>query len=89
QRLGGIAPAKDAAGFDKIEIHPCVPKGLDWVKSSFKSIRGKIVSNWSRQGDKVRFEIEVPPNTIANVTLPGQKPQQVGSGRHQFESKID
>lgn len=84
QRLGGIAPAKDATGFDKIEIRPSVPKGLDWVKSSFKSIRGKIVSNWTRQGEQVKFEIEVPPNSRARVTLPGEKTFDIGSGKYSY-----
>ncbi|MEQ1935439.1 MAG: family 78 glycoside hydrolase catalytic domain, partial [Fimbriimonadaceae bacterium] len=63
--LGGIQPADDAVGFDKIEIRPQTVKGLDWVRSSYKSVRGKIVSNWKRDGSNVIYEIDVPANATA------------------------
>ena len=68
--LGGIQPAADCDGFDQIVIRPQVPKGLDWVKSSYRSVRGKIVSNWSRQGNLIKFEVQIPANTIARICLP-------------------
>jgi len=68
--LGGIRPAESAIGFNKIQIQPRTVTGLDWVKSNYQSISGKIVSNWSRQGEELRFEIEIPVNTQARVTLP-------------------
>lgn len=68
--LGGIQPAPDAVGFDKIVIRPQVPEGVDWVKSSYRSVRGKIVSNWRRVGESIRFEIVIPPNCSAQVVLP-------------------
>ncbi len=73
QELGGIQPDPDAVGFDKILIRPQVPKGLDWVKSSYRSVRGKIVSNWRRVGDLVRFEVEIPVNSAARVVLPSSR----------------
>ncbi len=75
--LGGIQPAKSAIGFDKIVIRPQTVAGLDWVKSSYLSIRGKIVSNWSRRGDELTFDIEIPVNTEARVTLPASRFDQV------------
>ncbi len=68
--LGGIQPDPVADGFDAIVIRPQVPEGLDWVKSSYRSIRGKIVSNWKRHGNNVEFEIEIPANCGATVVLP-------------------
>lgn len=70
QCLGGIRPAANAVGFNQIILQPQTPKDLDWVKSSYQSVRGKIVSNWKRDGANLVFEIEVPPNTSATVTLP-------------------
>lgn len=70
QELGGIQPAPDAVGFDKIVIRPQVPNGLDWVKSSYRSVRGKIVSNWRRVGGAIRFEIVIPGNCAARLLLP-------------------
>lgn len=70
QWLGGIQPDPNSVGFDKLVIQPQTPKGLDWVKSSQVTIRGKIVSNWSRQGSKVTYNISIPVNTSAKVILP-------------------
>ena len=70
QWLGGIQPEVDSVGFDQIVIRPQVPTGLDWVKSHYDGIRGRIVSNWKRDEDSVQFEIEVPVNSRARVVLP-------------------
>lgn len=78
--LGGIQPDAGAAGFDRIVICPKTPVGLDWVKSSYRSVRGKIVSNWSRQGKRLRFEVEVPINTRAHVFLPARSLAAVKEG---------
>lgn len=83
QELGGIQPDSESVGYDKIVIRPQVPKGLDWVKSSYRSVRGRIVSNWKRVGDSVQFTIEVPVNCSARVVLPtaGQGMVQVNGKR--------
>ncbi len=85
QWLGGIQPDPAAAGYDRIIIQPQVPEGLNWVKSSYKSVRGKIVSNWIRQANgKIAYEIVVPPNTRATVRLPGKADLKIGSGRYRY-----
>lgn len=58
--LGGINAAEDAFGFDKIIIRPQIPKGLQWVKTSYESVRGRIQSNWEVRGNITYFEIEIP-----------------------------
>jgi len=78
--LGGIQADDEAVGFDRIVIRPLVPAGLEWVKSSYRSVRGKIVCNWARQAKKLRFEVEVPINTVAQVTLPASSMASVTEG---------
>lgn len=68
--LGGIQPAPDAVAFDKIILRPQVIEDLDWVKCSYNSIRGKIMSNWQRHKDSIIFDFEIPVNTSASVYLP-------------------
>lgn len=68
--LGGIQPDQSAVGYDRIVIRPQILEGLDWVKSSYQSVRGKIVSNWKREGGAVRYSIIIPPNCSAHVSLP-------------------
>ncbi|MBI5706110.1 MAG: family 78 glycoside hydrolase catalytic domain [Armatimonadetes bacterium] len=69
QWLGGIQPGPESRGFDRVSISPRTPEGLKWVKSSYRSIRGKVVSNWAREGSGITFEIEIPANTVARVSL--------------------
>lgn len=42
--LAGIQPAPDAVGFDRIIIKPEPVGDLKWVKASYKSVRGTVVS---------------------------------------------
>jgi alpha-L-rhamnosidase len=68
--LGGIQPADDAVGFDRIRIRPQVVGDLEWVESSHRSIRGLIESNWSVGEQGVDYEIVIPPDTTAVIELP-------------------
>lgn len=80
QWLGGIQPEVSAVGFDRIVIQPQTVSGLEWVRSSYRSIRGKIVSNWSRSGTGVTYEIEIPVNTRARIVLPATGLEAVTEG---------
>jgi alpha-L-rhamnosidase len=86
QWLGGIQPETASVGFDRIVVRPQVPKGLDWVKSHYDSIRGRIASNWQRSEDSVRFEIEIPVNTQARVVLPVEELSSVSEGGRPLEA---
>jgi len=68
--LGGIEPAADAAGFDKFIFQPQFVDGLDWVRCTYRSVRGPITCNWKRQGDRVAMDLHVPVNTSATLILP-------------------
>ncbi len=45
---------------------------VTWVKASYKSIRGKIVSDWKRDGGKFTLKISIPANTTATVYVPAR-----------------
>ncbi|MGA2502005.1 MAG: family 78 glycoside hydrolase catalytic domain, partial [Tepidisphaeraceae bacterium] len=82
QWLGGIQPAPDAAGFDRIVIRPQLVKDLTWVKCTYNSVRGPIVSNWRREDDRLTMEIEIPGNATALIYVPSDHPEQITeSGR--------
>lgn len=70
QWLGGIQPAADANGFNHIIIRPQVPAGLDWVRCHHDSVRGRIMSNWKRLGDRLTMEVTIPANTSATIYVP-------------------
>jgi alpha-L-rhamnosidase len=68
--LGGIEPAIDAVGFDRVVLHPQFVEGLDWVRCTHNSIRGPITCNWKRDGGRVDLELHVPVNASARLVLP-------------------
>ena len=71
RHLGGIQVSDDAIGADRILIKPQVGHGLTWVKASHQSIRGKIESNWTVTDKGTEFDIVIPPDTTAEIELPG------------------
>lgn len=68
--LGGIRVDPADPGFKRIVIQPHMVKGLEWVRSEYKSLYGVIRSEWRRDGTKVTLRVTVPPNTTATVHLP-------------------
>jgi alpha-L-rhamnosidase len=78
--LGGIQPAPDAIGFDRIVIRPQVVPGLTWVKCAHRSVRGPIESNWSVAGQETKFEIVIPPDSTAIIELPAAKGDVITEG---------
>jgi alpha-L-rhamnosidase len=75
--LGGIQPDPEAVGFDRIIIRPQVVKDLNWVRSSYNSVRGKIASNWRRDGNRLLLDVEIPIGATASVYVPADKARQI------------
>ena len=42
---------------------------LTRAELTFRSVRGRIVSAWQREGDRVALTVEIPANTSAEVEL--------------------
>ncbi|MDR0328692.1 MAG: hypothetical protein LBI05_10395 [Planctomycetaceae bacterium] len=52
------------------------------------SVRGPIRSEWTRNGNKFRWEIEIPVGSTATVSVPGGETKTVPSGKYSFESTL-
>lgn len=84
--LAGIDSAEPA--YSKIIIRPMPPspgsnamhRPIDWVKASYDSIRGRIVSEWKVDGDRFLLNVEIPANTTASVFIPAGTEQHVTKG---------
>jgi alpha-L-rhamnosidase len=68
--LAGIQNAPDSAGFKNIIIAPQPVGDVTWAKASYHSIRGKIVSDWKRDGEKFTLKVSIPANTTATIFVP-------------------
>jgi alpha-L-rhamnosidase len=78
--LGGIRPAPDAVGFNKIIIQPQPVADLKWVKASYESVRGQIVSAWSREPGRFKLHLEIPVGSTATVFLPATDNAKITEG---------
>ena len=79
--LGGIQPNPEAVGFDRLAIRPQLVDGVDWVRSTYRSIRGPVEVNWSRAGGEVEWEITIPVNVTATLFVPAARIEDVEEGR--------
>jgi alpha-L-rhamnosidase len=68
--LAGVQDDLASPGFRKIIIKPAVVGDVSWVKSSYDSISGKVVSEWRRQGQTLALHVIVPVNTSATIFMP-------------------
>ncbi|MBN2579664.1 MAG: glycoside hydrolase family 78 protein [Pirellulales bacterium] len=80
RELAGINPDEAHPGFKHFIIRPRPVGDLKWVKSTYDSIRGPIVSNWKRDGGVFSLDVEVPANTTATVYVPARDAGAVTEG---------
>jgi hypothetical protein len=66
--LAGIR--SDGNGFKKITIAPQPVGDVTWAKAGYNSVRGKIISDWKRDGGRFTLKVTIPPNTTATVLVP-------------------
>ena len=78
--LAGIQDDLTGPGFTKIIIKPAIVGDLTWVKASYDSISGKIISEWKRDGQRVTLHVVIPPNTTATICVPSADSASVREG---------
>ncbi len=85
--LAGIQADPRGPGFKRFVIHPYPVEGLKWVRASYTSMYGVIRSSWRKEKGRLVMNVTVPVNATATVFVPGQKPQEIGSGDYEFVSR--
>jgi alpha-L-rhamnosidase len=77
QYLGGIQPDNSGVGYRKLRIAPQMVRDLRWVDASIETLRGTVVSNWTRTDFEVALEVSIPVGSEAEVRIP--KPRDVAT----------
>ena len=75
-------------GFRRFRIRPRLDGPLSHATTTHTCVHGLIRSAWRKTAGQVTLEITVPVGTTAEVTLPGQVMQVVGSGEHVFTARV-
>jgi hypothetical protein len=71
--LAGIVPDEANPGFKHFFIQPEIVGNMTFVKASYKSVYGLIVSGWEKKEDVLILKIEIPANTSSTIKLPAPK----------------
>ena len=78
----GIKPT--APAYKTVDIAPHPDKRLGYAQASIDSRNGKIDVYWYYKGDKVYYEITVPENVTARLTLPSGYNETLSGGVYHF-----
>lgn len=70
-----------------VTIKPYPHKSLGHAEAWYESPRGKIVSGWRYEGEKLTLRVEIPCGVEAKVVLPDGREETVGVGEHVFQIK--
>jgi hypothetical protein len=75
--VAGIRLDPASPGFGHVIIQPTIVGDLTAARASYDSVRGKIVSEWKRDGPRLTLHVIIPPNVTATVVMPTRAPGSV------------
>lgn len=78
--LAGINPSPEGPGFRRMVLHPQIIGDINYVRASYKSVAGEIVSEWQVKDGSLFWDIVVPANCEAEVYVPHTDPDAVAEG---------
>ena len=84
--LAGIRPDPEAPGFKHILMKPHVVGDLTHVSATHRSLYGEIKSAWKVADGALVWEVTIPPNTTATVSVPVKDGGVVSEGKVPAES---
>ena len=87
--LGGIQVDMSKNEAEQIVIRPYFCPGIEWVKTSYQSILGRIACNWKRQGKRCSMRVIIPANAGASVCIPVKDNSIVDEGGKPVSQSAD
>ena len=80
ETMAGLSPDPNHPGFRHFFLNPHPGGGMKYVRFTYTSLYGPIVSDWKIQNGRLFYHVVVPPNTSASLILPGMNPEGVTEG---------
>ncbi|MGQ1891678.1 family 78 glycoside hydrolase catalytic domain [Thermophagus sp. OGC60D27] len=68
--IAGIQIDPKAPGYKHFFLAPHLGGGLTYAEAVYKSMYGEIRSQWNIEDNQMNYEVKIPVNTTATVTLP-------------------
>jgi alpha-L-rhamnosidase len=78
--LAGLAPDPAAPGFKHVLFRPQPVPGVTWARASHESPYGRVTVAWREESGRFILEVEIPPNTTANVRWPFVTAEEINEG---------
>ena len=78
----GIKVDDDGAGYEKVTIAPLTDKRIGFAEGSIDTRSGEIFVSWRYIGDKVRYDIRIPENTVASFKIKGHGIRTLSGGSY-------
>jgi hypothetical protein len=78
--LAGLAPDPDGPGFARVRIRPQPVAGISWARAAHASPRGRVSVAWRKEEGRFVLDLELPPNTKAQVWMPAADGQGLLEG---------
>jgi alpha-L-rhamnosidase len=75
RKVAGIEATEP--GYQCITIHPRPGGGLTSASATYQSAHGLIASEWKQEAGRMSLFVTIPPNTRAEIVLPGASMWQV------------
>lgn len=89
EHVVGIAADDANPGFKHVIMRPDFNVDeINFINGEYESIYGTIGSNWKKVDGQLIWDIILPANTTATVTLPDGSTRQLGSGKHHITAKM-
>jgi len=78
--IAGIQPDENYPAYFDFKIKPFIPEGLNFANAKIETLRGTIYSGWKKEPGKLILKVEVPFNTSALITIPGEQSDSLSEG---------
>ena len=75
--VAGIQIDPENPGYKHFFLAPHPGGGLTYAKAVYKSMYGEIKSDWKIEGNQMIYDVTIPANTSATITLPSASPDEV------------
>lgn len=85
RRVAGVESDSIQTGFKKIIYYPRIIEELEYAGISFESMYGVVEAKWEKSGSQMLVHLTIPPNSTANVTLPGAQKGKVSANGKPLE----
>lgn len=72
-------------GRNHFAITPVPGGSMEWAEASYTSLYGKVTSRWERSEAALLFQISVPANCAATISLPEGRTETVAAGNYTYQ----